>query len=187
MATDAQPSTAAAKPGLRKPVFVKVDSLKPGTYGHTLTVKVLEANDVVQKGGSGSGSLNPARQARIAECLIGDETGTVLFTARNDQAWNVNSSVDCEAQDKFENGCSQMLGNGSNDFSFNFFRLPVDLMKPGATIILRNAKIDMFKGSMRLAVDKWGRVEVTEPGSFEVKEDNNLSLVEYELVNVADE
>ncbi|KAI8551467.1 hypothetical protein RHMOL_Rhmol06G0188400 [Rhododendron molle] len=26
----------------------------------------------------------------------------------------------------------------------------VDLMKPGATIILRNAKIDMFKGSMRL-------------------------------------
>ncbi|XP_058221588.1 uncharacterized protein At4g28440-like [Rhododendron vialii] len=147
MATDAQPS-AAAKPGLRKPVFVKVDSLKPGTYGHTLTVKVLEANGVVQKGGSGSGALNPARQSRIAECLIGDETGTVLFTARNDQ---------------------------------------VDLMKPGATIILRNAKIDMFKGSMRLAVDKWGRVEVTEPGSFEVKEDNNLSLVEYELVNVADE
>ncbi|KAF7142058.1 hypothetical protein RHSIM_Rhsim06G0203000 [Rhododendron simsii] len=171
MATDAQPS-AAAKPGLRKPVFVKVDSLKPGTYGHTLTAKVLEANDVVQKGGSGSGAVNPARQSRIAECLIGDETGTVLFTARNDQAWNVNTSVDCEAQ---------------FDFSFNFFCLPVDLMKPGATIILRNSKIDMFKGSMRLAVDKWGRVEVTEPGSFEVKEDNNLSLVEYELVNVADE
>lgn len=63
----------------------------------------------------------------------------------------------------------------------------VDLMNPGATIILRNAKIDMFKGSMRLAVDKWGRVEVTEPANFEVKEDNNLSLVEYELVNVVDE
>ncbi|KAG5553297.1 hypothetical protein RHGRI_011232 [Rhododendron griersonianum] len=40
----------------------------------------------------------------------------------------------------------------------------VDLMKPGATIILRNAKIDMFKGSMRLALDKLNRVEVTEPG-----------------------
>ena len=60
-------------------------------------------------------------------------------------------------------------------------------MKPETTVILRNAKIDMFKGSMRLAVDKWGRVEVTEPASFQVKEDNNLSLVEYELVNVADE
>ena len=60
-------------------------------------------------------------------------------------------------------------------------------MQPGATVILRNAKIDMFKGSMRLAVDKWGRVEVTEPAKFVVKEDNNLSLVEYELVNVVEE
>jgi replication factor A1 len=60
----------------------------------------------------------------------------------------------------------------------------VDLVKEGSTIILRNAKIDMFKGSMRLAVDKWGRVEVTEPAAFTVKEDNNLSLIEYELVNV---
>lgn len=60
-------------------------------------------------------------------------------------------------------------------------------MKPGDTIILRNAKIDMFKGSMRLAVDKWGRIEVTEAANLTVKEDNNLSLVEYELVNVAEE
>ena len=58
------------------------------------------------------------------------------------------------------------------------------MLKPGNTVIIRNAKIDMFKGSMRLAVDKWGRVEVTEPASFNIKEDNNLSLVEYELVNV---
>lgn len=57
-------------------------------------------------------------------------------------------------------------------------------MQEGSTIILRNAKIDMFKGSMRLAVDKWGRIEVTEPASFTVKEDNNLSLIEFELVNV---
>lgn len=62
----------------------------------------------------------------------------------------------------------------------------VDLLKPGTTAILRNAKIDMFKGSMRLAVDKWGRIEVTEPATFTVKEDNNMSLVEYELVNVTE-
>jgi replication factor A1 len=60
-------------------------------------------------------------------------------------------------------------------------------MKEGITVTIRNAKIDMFKGSMRLAVDKWGRVEVAEPADFSVKEDNNLSLVEYELVNVIDE
>lgn len=63
----------------------------------------------------------------------------------------------------------------------------VDIMKTDTTVNLRNAKIDMFKGSMRLAVDKWGRVEVTEPADFVVKEDNNLSLIEYELVNVVEE
>ncbi|XP_021890269.1 uncharacterized protein At4g28440-like [Carica papaya] len=134
-----------AKPGLRKPVFITVDQLKPGTSGHTLTVKVLESKTVLQKGRSVSQHL---RQTRIAECLVGDETGTIVFTARNEQ---------------------------------------VDLMMPNTTVILRNAKIDMFKGSMRLAVDKWGRVEVTEPAKFVVKEDNNLSLVEYELVNVVEE
>ncbi|GAV69521.1 hypothetical protein CFOL_v3_13022 [Cephalotus follicularis] len=129
----------------RKPVFVKVEDLTPGTSGHTLIVKVLESNSVLQKGRAASQQL---RQTRISECLVGDDTATILFTARNDQ---------------------------------------VDLMKPGTTVILRNAKIDMFKGSMRLAVDKWGRTEITEPANFEVKEDNNLSLVEYELVTIAEE
>ncbi|KAL0001341.1 hypothetical protein SO802_015122 [Lithocarpus litseifolius] len=134
-----------AKPALRKPEFKKVDQLKPGTTGHTLVVKVVSSNTVLAKGRSVSQHL---RHTRIAECLVGDETATIVFTARNEQ---------------------------------------VDLMQPGATVILRNAKIDMFKGSMRLAVDKWGRVEVTEPAKFVVKEDNNLSLVEYELVNVVEE
>lgn len=146
MATPATATPAATTaPAKRKPVFIKVDQLKPGTSGHTLTVKIVSSNTVVQKGRSTS--VNP-RPTRIAECLIGDETGTIVFTARNEQ---------------------------------------IDLMKPGNTVILRNAKIDMFKGSMRLAVDKWGRVEVTEPATFEVKEDNNLSLIEYELVNVVEE
>ncbi|XP_038990332.1 uncharacterized protein At4g28440-like isoform X2 [Phoenix dactylifera] len=136
---------AESKPGLRKPVFIKVDQLRPGTSGHTLTVKVVDSKMVLQKGRPDGPQV---RQMRIAECLVGDETGMIVFTARNEQ---------------------------------------VDLMKPGITVILRNARIDMFKGSMRLAVDKWGRVEVTDPADFTVKEDNNLSLVEYELVNVVEE
>lgn len=59
-----------------------------------------------------------------------------------------------------------------------------DMMQPGDTMVLWNAKIDMFKGSMRLAVGIWCRVEVFEPATFGVGEDNNLSLIEYELVNV---
>lgn len=73
-----------AKPGLRKPVFITVDQLKPGTSGHTLTVKVLESKTVLQKGRSVSQHL---RQTRIAECLVGDETGTIVFTARNEQGF----------------------------------------------------------------------------------------------------
>ncbi|KAJ0263131.1 Uncharacterized protein HA466_0035410 [Hirschfeldia incana] len=141
-------TTATTK---RKPVFVKVEQLKPGTTGHTLTVKVVDANPVVpaaRKARPGSSMGRPSQPSRIAECLIGDETGCILFTARNDQ---------------------------------------VDLMKPGETVILRNSRIDMFKGTMRLGVDKWGRIEATEPASFTVKEDNNLSLVEYELINVTDQ
>ncbi|XP_057448474.1 uncharacterized protein At4g28440-like [Lotus japonicus] len=135
---------ADSKPGLRKPVFTKVDQLRPGTSGHTLTLKVVNTKMVVQKGRADG---SQPRQMRLAECLVGDETGMVIFTARNDQ---------------------------------------VDLMKEGSTVVMRNAKIDMYKGSMRLAVDKWGRVEVAEPASFTVKEDNNLSLIEYELVNVVE-
>ncbi|CAN6853825.1 unnamed protein product [Brassica oleracea] len=113
------------------PVFVKVDQLKLGTSGHTLTVKVVGQTSVPQKPNAASSHLRPNR---IAKCLVGDETASILFTARNDQ---------------------------------------VDLMKPGSTV-----KIDMFKGSMRLVVDKMLRLLNL------LKEDNNLSLVEYELVNV---
>ncbi|CAH2077685.1 unnamed protein product [Thlaspi arvense] len=147
-ATVATGTSTVAK---RKPVFVKVEQLKPGTNGHTLTVKVVDANTVVpvtRKARPGTSLSRPSQPSRIAECLIGDETGCILFTARNDQ---------------------------------------VDLMKPGETVILRNSRIDMFKGTMRLGVDKWGRIEATEPAAFTVKEDNNLSLVEYELINVPDQ
>ncbi|CAH8359960.1 unnamed protein product [Eruca vesicaria subsp. sativa] len=146
--TEAATSSTTAK---RKPVFVKVEQLKPGTTGHTLTVKVVDSNPVApvaRKPRQGSSMGRPSQPNRIAECLIGDETGCILFTARNDQ---------------------------------------VDVMKPGETVIIRNSRIDMFKGTMRLGVDKWGRIEATEPASFTVKEDNNLSLVEYELINVTDQ
>ncbi|CAN4116160.1 unnamed protein product [Withania somnifera] len=126
------------EPKKQQPVFTKVDQLRPMATGLNLTVKVVDTKMVVPRG-------NQSRQMRLAECLVGDETGMIIFTARNDQ---------------------------------------VDVMKEGATIILRNAKIDMFKGSMRLAVDRWGRIEVTEPANFSVKEDSNLSLIEFEQVTV---
>lgn len=70
----------------RKPVFVKVDQLKPGTTGHTLTVKVVSSKPVKAVGNRvGRPSVLAAKPPRIAECLVGDETGTIVFTARNEQ------------------------------------------------------------------------------------------------------
>ncbi|CAH1415858.1 unnamed protein product [Lactuca virosa] len=127
---------------------VEIENQQPEQGGRGIVKREAGVREDKKSRISSSFSSRPgAANTRIAECLIGDETGTILFTARNDQ---------------------------------------VDLMKAGNSVIIRNAKIDMFKGSMRLAVDKWGRIEVTEPASFTVKEDNNLSLVEYELVNVAE-
>ncbi|RVW47298.1 Uncharacterized protein CK203_016874 [Vitis vinifera] len=413
---------AESKSGLRKPVFTKIEQLRPGTSGHTLTVKVVSSKMVLQKGRPDGPQV---RQMRIAECLVGDETGMIIFTARNDQGiagkytkkkpccwddaivkfemvanleiggivvkpnqfgdWETKCPMDNNGAGFFgylsrsapnrtgvthpqpspslnvkqncievkldmaadleiggvvvkdngfvvitakstycglmvvhdaeievvmgmlkalslsnwwfagasyqggdsrmvaatnvvsggmviggrdykmlkvitmimwgngsgaivgfevifqfdlvvciKRGCSQnietSLNNESNSNAQTFYGLSgfrsdkntrkneientslasieqvgiftefvwwhlyylltnvnMDLMKEGSTVVLRNAKIDMFKGSMRLAVDKWGRVEVTEPASFSVKEDNNLSLVEYELVNVVEE
>ena len=90
--TAAATGTTTAK---RKPVFVKVEQLKPGTTGHTLTVKVVDANPVVpaaRKARPGGSMGRPSQPSRIAECLIGDETGCILFTARNDQGYSQSFS-----------------------------------------------------------------------------------------------
>ena len=70
-------------------------------------------------------------------------------------------------------------------FCLPFILEQIDVVQPGKTVIIRNSKIDMFKGFMRLAVDRWGKVEsASETAKFEVNTSNNLSNVEYELVTV---
>lgn len=66
------------------------------------------------------------------------------------------------------------------------------MLEKGKFVTVRNGKIDMYKGSMRLAVDKWGRIEDADAEGIErcgkdILIDNNLSAVEYELVNVPTE
>ena len=66
----------------RKPVFTKVGELRPGTSGHNVTVNVVDSKLVMQRGRNDGPQV---RQMKIAECLVGDETGMIIFTARNDQ------------------------------------------------------------------------------------------------------
>ncbi|CAN4124290.1 unnamed protein product [Withania somnifera] len=112
--------------------FKKVNQLRPLDNGVNITVKVISKKTIAQRN-------------RLAECLVGDETGIIIYTARNDQ---------------------------------------VDLIHEDSTIVLTKAKVDMFKGSMRLAVDRFGCIEVGAPASFSVERDINMSLIEFERVDV---
>jgi len=129
---------------LAKPTFLKVDQLKPGASGANLLVKVLSCQVVVDR------TRADGSRIRIGECLVGDDTGCIVLTARNAQ-------IDC------------MTGESP-------------------TIVIRNSKVEMFRGYMRLTVDKWGLIQsAPEPATFKVNDTNNLSQVEYELVNVNEE
>jgi len=59
----------------------------------------------------------------------------------------------------------------------------VDRAQPGKDLVLKNARVDMFKASMRLAVGQQGSItESSEEFSFKANADHNLSLIEFELV-----
>lgn len=133
------PSPASDK---RAPAFTSIDQLRPDTSSHTLTVKVVDAKVVLDRPAGKAGSS----ASKVAECLVGDQTGVIVFSAKNEQ---------------------------------------VDLAKPGQYVTLHNAKVDMFRGSMRLVVNQRGKLEAAESTeAFKVKMEHNMSLIEYELVQV---
>lgn len=80
-----------------------------------------------------------------------------------------------------------LVGDETAMIVFLAMKEQISLMKEGTTVVVRNAEIRMQLGSMRLKVDRQGSIEVqVEPANFQVKEDNNLSLIEYELVRVSE-
>lgn len=77
----------------------------------------------------------------------------------------------------------ETVRNRGYSFTRLTFAEQIDVCTPGSTVVIRNAKIEMFKGFMRLSVDKWGSVKLApEAAKFEVNQKNDLSAVEYELV-----
>ena len=60
----------------------------------------------------------------------------------------------------------------------------VDLVKEGAVVTFRNAHANVFQEHLRLEVDRWAKLELSNQRVDSVKTSNNLSDVEYELVAV---
>ncbi|GIL92520.1 hypothetical protein Vretimale_19304 [Volvox reticuliferus] len=114
-------------------------SLRPEQKNLTLTVKVINATTVMTR------QRGPRASAvKVAECLVADSTGIIVFVARNEQ---------------------------------------VDVAKTGAIITLKGAKVDMYRGSMRISVDG-GQVEAGGDLQEPVNTSNNMSLLEFELVTI---
>ena len=87
----------------------------------------------------------------------------------------VNKSADCIVGDK--HGCAVLVAKDNQ----------LDIIKEGAQITIRNAHANVVKEHMRIEVDRWAKVELNlDQATFpsQVNLSNNLSDIEYELVQV---
>jgi len=55
--------------------------------------------------------------------------------------------------------------------------------KPGNWLRMQNSRISMFKGHIRMEVDKWGKLDTHEKQDWEVNKSNDVSSTEFELVS----
>eukprot|EP00197_Chlamydomonas_leiostraca_P014596 CAMPEP_0202863910 /NCGR_PEP_ID=MMETSP1391-20130828/4355_1 /ASSEMBLY_ACC=CAM_ASM_000867 /TAXON_ID=1034604 /ORGANISM="Chlamydomonas leiostraca, Strain SAG 11-49" /LENGTH=124 /DNA_ID=CAMNT_0049543595 /DNA_START=87 /DNA_END=461 /DNA_ORIENTATION=+ len=77
-----------------------------------------------------------------------------------------------------------IVGDASGTVVFKARNDQAEKAQPGTYLKLSGAKVDMYRGSMRLEIDATGSVEVEEGASFQPNTDNNVSLIEFELVSV---
>ena len=60
----------------------------------------------------------------------------------------------------------------------------LNFVKPGAVVTVRNAHANVYKEHIRIEIDKWAKIEPSTEKVDSVNTSNNLSAVEYELVQV---
>ncbi|KAH0719298.1 hypothetical protein KY285_015329 [Solanum tuberosum] len=103
---------------------------------------------------------------------------TVLYSSipgKTSKLWNIK-------QDR-KATLSEAIGFLGKKLEESKIKDTVDLMEPGSILLLYGAKIQMYRGSMRVAVEHRAQIIIAEPVEFVVKEDCNMSLIKYELVN----
>ncbi|MDW8003783.1 MAG: hypothetical protein RMI04_03115 [Thermofilaceae archaeon] len=118
---------------------LRIEDLRPNSKWFTIKVKVLEMGDekVVFSRKDGS-------QHRVAEALVGDETGTVLFSLWDNDIDKVKELI-------------------------------------GSTITVRNGFVTLYKGSMRLALGRFGSIEESDEEIEEVEKSVNVSERRFEI------
>lgn len=71
-------------------------------------------------------------------------------------------------------GCVKLIARDSQ----------LDTIKEGSVITVRNAHANVVNEHLRLEVDRWGKIEASKEKVDSVNTANNLSDVDYELVQV---
>eukprot|EP00798_Chlamydomonas_sp_ICE-L_P028122 gene28122-31237_t len=163
------------------PTITTVASLRPGTNGLRLIVKVVATKTIQERKGKGA-------PQSATECIVGDETGVIVLIARQDQGWGTElltsdqSATECIVGD--ETGVIVLIARQDQVELVKdtaVLELTVELVKDGAVLELTGAKVDMVRGSMRLAVESTGRIDSAEGRPVTPMTDNNISLIEYEV------
>mmetsp|Transcript_45175 Transcript_45175/g.107509 ORF Transcript_45175/g.107509 Transcript_45175/m.107509 type:complete len:492 (-) Transcript_45175:120-1595(-) len=80
--------------------------------------------------------------------------------------------------------CTAVVGDASGVANFvGKGEAQVAMITEGTSLVLRNASVKMVQGYITLQVDKWGKMQKAEESfDFAPKTENNISSVEYELV-----
>lgn len=116
---------------------MKVEKLTPNSREVNVIIKVVSK--------SGVRDVTSARDYsshRVADALVGDETGCIYLTL-----WDDN----------------------------------IDRVNEGDTISIKNGYVNLFRGSMRLNIGRYGSIELVEESPIsEVNTKNNLSDKQYE-------
>jgi hypothetical protein len=66
-----------------------LSTVEPGSKGHNLVLKVVSSNVVVEK------TRTDSSRVKIAEALVGDNTGVIVLTARNSTLSLPHTRVHC--------------------------------------------------------------------------------------------
>jgi len=81
------PSHSSPAVKLRPAVFKKVGDLEPASSGHNIRVKVVESKIVLDK------PRTDGSRFIIHEALVGDDSGCILLTMRNGQAYTESQYI----------------------------------------------------------------------------------------------
>ena len=149
---------------------------RPAVRGGT-PPQVVSVTDVVnRKRADGSGT-------RIVEALLADATGCILMSARNEKGERPVPSR--PRRDSAPARRPAALGSGTDAAVTIPTCFAADELKAGETIKVAGGKIEMFKGTMRLAVDKAGGIQpAAEKLAGAPNTANNVSNVQFDLVEL---